>query len=204
MSRLPMWRAAPMVRCGAGGRPIMTLNRCELGFAGCGPPLVALRGIVKRFGTLTANDHVDLDIRAGEIHALLGENGAGKSTLVKILYGLLEPDEGEILLAAARRYASADPEAARAARHRHGVPALLALRQPDGGREHRARAAARARPAQASPTRIAASSQRYGLPLDPDRPVVDAVGRRAPAHRDRALPAAGAASSSSWTSRPRC
>jgi general nucleoside transport system ATP-binding protein len=59
-------------------------------------PRLELRGITKRFPGVLANDHVGFAVRPGEIHALLGENGAGKSTLVKIIYGVLHADEGEI------------------------------------------------------------------------------------------------------------
>ena len=57
-----------------------------------------LKGIVKQFPGVLACDQIDFDVRSGEVHTLLGENGAGKSTLMKILYGIYQPDEGEILL----------------------------------------------------------------------------------------------------------
>lgn len=59
---------------------------------------IEMRAIVKQFPGVVANDHVDFAVRSGEIHALVGENGAGKSTLMNILYGLIKPDSGEILV----------------------------------------------------------------------------------------------------------
>jgi len=62
------------------------------------PPRLQMKGITKRYPGVIANNNISLDVKAGEIHALLGENGAGKTTLMNVLFGLARPDEGEILL----------------------------------------------------------------------------------------------------------
>ena len=76
-------------------------------------PYLELRGITKRFPGVLANDHVNLSVDKGEIHALVGENGAGKTTLMRILYGLEQPDEGEILLAGRRVHIGSPADAIR-------------------------------------------------------------------------------------------
>ena len=60
--------------------------------------LLEIAGITKSFLDIKANNNISLKLKEGEIHALLGENGAGKSTLVKIIYGILKPDSGKMLL----------------------------------------------------------------------------------------------------------
>ncbi len=64
------------------------------------PIALSCRGLTKRFGSVVANDRIDFDVRAGEIHGLVGENGAGKSTLMSILYGVFAPDAGDIAVGA--------------------------------------------------------------------------------------------------------
>jgi rhamnose transport system ATP-binding protein len=87
--------------------------------AGTAVPVLEMRHIAKRFAGTQALDEVSLSLRAGEIHALLGENGAGKSTLIKIMTGVYQPDRGEILLAGRP---IAIPNAAEA--QRHGIAAI--------------------------------------------------------------------------------
>ena len=130
-------------------------------------PLLRIEGLTKAYPGVVANAEVSFAIGPGEIHALLGENGAGKSTLVKMIYGLVRPDQGRMLLHGAT-YAPGEPRAARAAgvamvfQHFSLFEALtvaenvaLGMEQPPARRELAAR--------------IRQVSQAYGLPLDPQR-----------------------------------
>ncbi|WP_298216986.1 ABC transporter ATP-binding protein [Acidocella sp.] len=149
----------------------------ELDKPGPDAPLLELRGIVKQFPGCLANDHVDLTIRKGEIHALLGENGAGKSTLVKIIYGVMKPDAGRILWNG-QPAVIASPAQARAL----GIGMVFqhfSLFEALTVAENVALGLNSARQREGLERRIAEISARYGLPLAPERTVHDlSVGER--------------------------
>ncbi len=130
-----------------------------------------LKAITKRFGPLVANDHIDLSVAPGQVHALLGENGAGKTTLMNVLYGLLQPDEGEILLdAKAVRFHS--PKDAIAAGigmvHQHFmlVPVFTVAENVTLGIEETNRSGLLDR--RKTRSQVRELSRRYGLEVDPD------------------------------------
>ena len=136
-------------------------------------PALALemRGITKRYPGVLANDHIDLDLRRGEIHALLGENGAGKSTLMNILYGLAVPDSGEILLDGEPVTISGPSDAiARGISmvHQHFmlVPVLTVAENILLGEELMANAVFLDR--KAAHDRIVELGKRFGFDIDPD------------------------------------
>ncbi len=133
------------------------------------PHLMSATGITKRFGALVANDHVDLDIAPGEIHALLGENGAGKSTLVKILYGLLQPSEGTLAWRGAPVMLRSPWQA-----RQLGIGMVFqhfSLFEALTVAENVALALDGHESVQAVAARLAQVSSAYGLPLDPAREV---------------------------------
>jgi general nucleoside transport system ATP-binding protein len=135
-----------------------------------------LRGITKRFGALVANDHIDLVVEEGQIHALLGENGAGKSTLMNTLYGLYRPDEGEILLDGEVQHFAGPGDAMRAGIgmvHQHFmlIPVFTVAENVMLGHEQ-TRTGGRL-DLSAARDRVREISQRFGFDVDPDALVDD-------------------------------
>jgi ABC-type uncharacterized transport system ATPase subunit len=130
-----------------------------------------LKGITKRFGSLVANDGIDLVVAPGQVHALLGENGAGKSTLMNVLFGLLQPDEGEILLDRKRATFHSPKDAINAGIgmvHQHFmlVPVFTVAENVTLGHEEtKAGGLMDRKKAHADVREV---SRRYGLEVDPD------------------------------------
>ena len=137
-------------------------------------PALEMRGITKRYPGVVANDAIDLDIRPGEIHALLGENGAGKTTLMNVLYGLARPDEGQILLDGAEVHLTGPSDAiARGISmvHQHFmlIPVLTVAENIVLGEESTTRAFFLDR--NEAHRRIIDLGRRFGFELDPEAKV---------------------------------
>src|SRR5215471_14202329 len=132
-------------------------------------PLLRAIGITKLYGSFLANDEIDLDLKAAEIHALLGENGAGKSTLVKIIYGLIQPSAGELRWNG-EKIAPAGPAEARALGFGM-VFQHFSLFENLTVAENVALGLAPKESFAAISSQLAEVSRVYGLPLDPKREV---------------------------------
>lgn len=133
--------------------------------------LLRIEGVTKAYPGVVANSDVSFTIKAGEVHALLGENGAGKSTLVKMIYGLVKPDQGRMLWRGAA-YAPAKPSVARAS----GVAMVFqhfSLFEALNVAENVALGMETPPPMRELAAKIRAVSEEYGLPLDPGRMVGD-------------------------------
>ncbi|WP_170406907.1 ABC transporter ATP-binding protein [Ruegeria arenilitoris] len=134
-------------------------------------PLLSLQGLTKAYPGVVANDQVSFDIGEGEVHSLLGENGAGKSTLVKMIYGLVKPDSGTMLLRG-QPFAPPEPRAARA----DGIAMVFqhfSLFDALNVAENIALGMENPPPMGDLASRIREVSETYGLPLDPFRTVGD-------------------------------
>jgi simple sugar transport system ATP-binding protein len=137
------------------------------------PPAVEMRGITKVFGSLVANDHIDLTVRRGTIHALVGENGAGKSTLMSMLYGLYTPTAGEIRIGGNQVVFHGPGDAIKhgiGMVHQHFmlVPPLTVAENIVLGAEPPAPVVY---PRREANRRVAELSSRFGLRVDPDAQV---------------------------------
>jgi simple sugar transport system ATP-binding protein len=137
-------------------------------------PAVAMRGVVKRFPGVVANDGVNLTVEAGEIHALLGENGAGKSTLMNLLFGLYNPDEGQIEINGQPAHFHNTRDAAQAGLgmvHQHFmlIPRFTVAENVILGNEGPAQFLDR----EAASVRVREIATSYGLNVDPDARVAD-------------------------------
>lgn len=134
-------------------------------------PLLSLTALTKAYPGVVANDDVSLSIAPGEVHALLGENGAGKSTLVKMIYGLVKPDSGQMQMNGAA-FTPSEPRAARAAgvgmvfQHFSLFDAMSVAENIALGMENAPKLGVLS-------AQISAVSEAYGLPLAPDRIVGD-------------------------------
>src|SRR5512134_1160387 len=135
-----------------------------------------LRDITKRFRSLVANDHISITVEPGEIHCLLGENGAGKSTLMNVLYGLLQPDEGEILVDGERLRIDGPGDAVAAGIgmvHQHFmlIPVFTVAENVMLGYEHTRSGGLLDH--EAARQEVLRLSERFGFDVDPDALVED-------------------------------